>query len=119
MVLNAQRQVVACNRALLESLGLTPHQAAGRRPGELLRCINAGLGDDGCGSADPCRTCGAVTAILGCQREGLPTSGRCRLTITVLGSRRCVDAEVSATPVDAGGRRFTLFSLRLLGGPPP
>lgn len=115
LALSPSRQVVACNRLLLEALGITPRQAIGHRPGELLRCVNASTARAGCGSAAACRRCGAVAAILGCQREGLATSGRCRLAVTTLGHHRQIDLEIAATPMESGRLRLTLFTLRLTG----
>ncbi|MCL6558775.1 MAG: PAS domain-containing protein, partial [Firmicutes bacterium] len=68
MVLNFQRQVIFCNKALLDLLGIREHEALiGLRPGEILRCIHACETAGGCGTTESCRTCCAINAILESQ----------------------------------------------------
>ncbi len=65
LILNQHRQVVYLNRALLDLFGVGSEESVyGSRPGELLHCINAGREPGGCGTAEVCRVCGMVAAIL-------------------------------------------------------
>lgn len=112
LVLNQQRQVVAANRRLLEMLGITPRQAAGRRPGELVRCVHAGEGPDGCGTAEACRHCGAVATILDCRRMERQTRGECRITLAAAAGGGALDLELTATPIAIGGQDLTLLALQ-------
>lgn len=110
MALNDQRQVVAANRLLLGLVGLDPDQAAGRRPGELVRCLHAGEGPDGCGTAEACRHCGALATVLECRRLRRQARGECRISLAAAGG--ALDLEVTATLVEVGGREFTVVGLR-------
>lgn len=112
LALNQQRQVVAANRRLLEMLGITPRQAAGRRPGELVRCVHAGEGPDGCGTAEACRHCGAVTTILDCRRMERQTRGECRITLAAAAGGGALDLELTVTPITIGGQDLAVVALQ-------
>jgi PAS domain-containing protein len=47
MILNGNRQVVACNRVMLGMLGVGLEKLLGKRPGEILNCIHSNKGPDG------------------------------------------------------------------------
>lgn len=67
-ILNEQRQVVYANDAFTEMVGLKNfEEGLGKRPGELFNCIHAFTHTSGCGTANDCRYCGAVNAVLKCQ----------------------------------------------------
>src|SRR3954471_13075995 len=64
LVLNRHRQVVACNSLVLETFSHNDMgEVLGKRPGEIVGCIHAATGPDGCGTDLHCSTCGAVAAI--------------------------------------------------------
>lgn len=112
LALNPQRQVVAANRRLLEMLGITPRQAVGRRPGELVRCVHAGEGPDGCGTAEACRHCGAAATILDCQQQQRQARGECRITLAAVAGGGALDLELTATPLSIDGQEITLVALQ-------
>ena len=69
MILNAQRQIVYANPAVLKLLNLEdPQQICGTRPGEAFHCVRAAHAPGGCGTSIHCRTCGALQAIQSAQR---------------------------------------------------
>ncbi len=105
-ILNEQRQVVYCNRRLLELLETTLGDVLGRRPGEALGCIHSDESPGGCGTTESCRQCGAVRAILKAQ-AGQQAVKECRI-LTHGGS--ALDLRVWATPMEAEGRTFTVFA---------
>jgi signal transduction histidine kinase len=108
-VLNAHRQIVFCNHALLALASLDePEAAVGRRPGELLECIHAGA-NGGCGTSDFCRVCGAVEAILKGQ-QGSSNSREVRITRTLNGKQEPLDLMISVSP-SAAGKEFVICSL--------
>ena len=100
LILNAQRQMLACNQELLDALQINyPEQFAGLRPGEILNCSHASEGPNGCGTGLHCQSCGAVLTILAAQNTGEVASGECRMSINKEGSFAAADFKVKATPV--------------------
>jgi hypothetical protein len=72
MVINQARQIVYASPKLIEVFGGRP---LGRRPGEMLKCVNAG--EDKCGLTELCRYCGAAKAIVDAQRTSQEVNGEC------------------------------------------
>jgi nitrogen-specific signal transduction histidine kinase len=111
LVLNAQRQIVYANHALPALLGLADRKAVlGLRPGEALGCVHAGAVQGECGTADPCRSCGAVLAILG-GLAGWREMREYRVSCQRDGRTEALDLRVWATPLAFGGEPFTLFAV--------
>jgi hypothetical protein len=79
-VLNEDRQVLAVNQQMLQSLNL--HETddfAGLRPGELLDCVYSDLEAGGCGTSKYCSTCGAAIAIVTTLKSNKPSEKLCAL----------------------------------------
>lgn len=113
MVLNAQRQILAANPALLEALSL--HGSAvcqGLRMGEALGCIHASEGPDGCGSSQACGSCGSLLASLGARSTGLPTSGESLLSFRREGRWEAREFLARATPLTVADHPVTLLTLQ-------
>ena len=109
IILNAHRQIVFYNRALVERLGLSdPDALYGLRPGEALNCRNAGTEPGGCGTSDFCRTCGAVNAILSSQAQTADLK-ECRILQANRGD--ALDFLVRATPLALDGELYTIFAI--------
>lgn len=109
-VLNAARQAVFINRSMTALAG-KPYDLVGKRPGEIIACIHSADHPGGCGAAEACRNCGAVTAILAQQGTGSSQTVEARITITGPDGDSSLDLEVTAAPLNVQGD-FTLFSLR-------
>jgi PAS domain-containing protein len=108
MILNRTRQIVFANRSLrrlLEPQGR--HCAVGLRPGEALACVNSAAAPGGCGLSDRCVDCGALGAILSCQRDS-PAVEECRLIRG--GSREAMDLRVLTTPVHHEGESLVVLA---------
>lgn len=111
-ILNGERQIVFNNRALLDFLNAEQESAGqGLRPGELFGCANARLTPGGCGTAEICRTCGAVNAILQAL-SGEQAVREYNLTRTVNGRTESLDLLIQATPLEYGGELFSIFSVQ-------
>lgn len=109
MILNAQRQIVYANPAVLKLLNLEdPQQICGTRPGEAFHCVRAAHAPGGCGTSIHCRTCGALQAIQAAQR-GEGGQRECRIATAEGGA---MDLRVWATPVEFNGEAYTLFSVQ-------
>ena len=129
VALNAQRQIVLANRALLAYFegrtGLVADAAhqrdglerviaglLGKRPGEALNCVHAHETVGGCGTTVFCRNCGAANAIVNSQRLNLLDVQECRLVAGGSGAaEQFLDFRVWAQPIEVEGESFTVFSL--------
>jgi signal transduction histidine kinase len=111
MILNGQRQIVYANQTLIDLLASGDENLVhGLRPGEVLNCIHAMTAPGGCGTAEPCSTCGAVLAILA-GLKGKQEVRECRVTRVVNGQQECLDLQVWATPLDYTGEAFTVLAI--------
>lgn len=111
MALNCQRQVVFANSAAVNFLGASVvEDVLGKRPGEALGCINAGLGPGGCGTSKHCRNCGAVQAILAAL-EGAWADEECKLLRREQQLLEGLDLHVTATPLTIEGALFVVFAV--------
>ncbi len=111
MVLNHNRQVILCNRGLLDLLGVGDYESVkGLRPGELLRCIHACEMAAGCGTTEFCRTCGAMNAILESQ-SGHKAYHECRVLVNNDAGLEALDLGVTAMPIRLNNDEFTVLSI--------
>lgn len=110
-VLNEQRQIVFSNQALLEFLAATDETIGrGLRPGELFNCANAHLMPGGCGTAEACRNCGAVNAILAglCERADVQEY---RLIREIDDHHYSLDLRIHTRPFHHREQRFVVFTI--------
>lgn len=109
LILNAHRQVVYANDALLEKMRVRREEfGLGLRPGELFGCVHAAEAVEGCGATEFCRTCGAAQALI-ISLHGIKATKECRIS-TRDGS--ALDLQVTATPLEINGDAFTLFAVK-------
>ncbi len=114
-VLNQQRQVVTANSSLLNLVERTEDELIGYRPGEIIGCVHAARGPDGCGTAKPCIDCGAVRTLLQSQNTGKTVTGDCRLRLDATSPGCALELRVTATPVEIHGEPLTLVALEDIG----
>ncbi len=113
VVLNEYRQIVACNHVLLGALGIEdPVTVIGQRMGEALSCIHSHEMSGGCGTSEACRECGAVGAMLECQRSGTQARGECRISTRTSEGLGALELDVVATPLEIDGEKLMVFSAR-------
>ncbi len=113
MVVNAERQVVACNHRLWEALGLgDPESMLGLRPGELIHCVHAAESPGGCGASEACANCGAVHAVLECLAERRPVAREGRLRTTNAAEGGAMDLCIRAVPLRIEDTDLVVVSLR-------
>ncbi|MFN8240128.1 MAG: ATP-binding protein [Bacteroidales bacterium] len=111
-IINENRQIVYANNEFIGALGfMTLEELLGRRPGEVVGCIHSFKGSGGCGTADACRVCGAVNAILESQRKDSKISNETRITTGVPGKFTSHDLKVTSSPVIIKQRKYYLFSV--------
>jgi hypothetical protein len=112
-ILNEHRQIVFGNAALRSLIGPVGVQSLlGQRPGEALMCLNAARCPGGCGTALECGTCGAVQAILECQRSDMIAERECLIAVCRDAALGTLEVAVRASPLVLGGERFTILALR-------
>ncbi len=106
-ILNHYRQIVFANLTCIDIFKVIDRQEIyGLRPGEALKCTNALETKSGCGTRNPCRTCGAVSAIqfgLGGKR----VTKECRILQEATG--KAFDLRVTATPLRAYENPYVIF----------
>lgn len=112
LVLNGKRQVIFANAAAEKLLGLACAGLIGRRPGEIVSCVHAGDADDGCGTGEACRYCGAVNAILEAQRSGKAVTRDCRITARSGDTLKPLDLSVTCKDISKGNARHLLLTIR-------
>jgi signal transduction histidine kinase len=97
-VLNQNRQVVFCNRALVDLTRAADEQEIwGARTGEVLGCQHSTKTDGGCGTTEFCRVCGAALAIRDGQL-GKPSTRDCRITRCGPGRSQALDLRITVAP---------------------
>ena len=110
LVINGQRQVVAANKALLDTFGIgSVEHILGKRPGEIIGCVFSSTGPDGCGTAPNCTACGALAAILESQELKTRTEREFRVTLK---NGTAVDLLVISTPTVVEGITVILCVLK-------
>jgi nitrogen fixation/metabolism regulation signal transduction histidine kinase len=109
LILNKERQIIFANQTVASLLDNEEFKSIlGMRPGELLNCEHSACTPGGCGTTEFCQTCGAVNAILKCQK-GIPDIQECR--ITQKGTHDSLDLRIYVTPISLDGYSFTIVSI--------
>jgi signal transduction histidine kinase len=112
-IINENRQIIFANNDFLELLGLKSLETIlGKRPGEVVSCINAEKGPSGCGTSEACRYCGAVNAILESQRTNNKTTREARITSGVEGTLRSWDLKITSAPIRLNGEKLYALTLQ-------
>ena len=106
LILNEHRQIVYANNAFVDFLSTDEgQQHIGYRVGEAVNCIHSDATTGGCGTSEFCQECGAVNAIINCQK-GKEDIQECRITRK---TGDALDLKVWATPFELEGKFYTFF----------
>ncbi len=111
LVLNANRQIVSANQAVLRILKCAIEDVLERRPGEALGCIRSKDAPNGCGTGQHCITCGAVNAILESQEQNAQIVRECRILVAGASGVSPLDLRVTATPITVKGEQFVVAAI--------
>jgi signal transduction histidine kinase len=112
-IINSNRQIVFANSEFLELLGINKIEPIlGKRPGEVISCINSEKGTDGCGTSQACRYCGAVNVILESIRTNLKSSKEARILSETDGRLLSWDLKITSSPIKLNGDIFYVLSLQ-------
>jgi sensor histidine kinase regulating citrate/malate metabolism len=113
LVINPNRQIVAFNNVLTDSLGIAdPEKAVGLRLGEVLQCKYAFDEPNGCGTTPYCSSCGAVIAMMAAIDDDQPCERRCALTTDKRGHTDDYCLLVRSQPVVTDGNRWILVYIQ-------
>lgn len=111
MILNTHRQIVAANHAMTQVLQMAADEILERRPGEVVHCLRAKEGPDGCGTGRHCVTCGAVNAILESQARKAHVVRECRILTESDSGTGAMDLRVAATAIEVEGELFIVLAV--------
>ncbi|QQS05892.1 MAG: HAMP domain-containing histidine kinase [Fibrobacterota bacterium] len=107
MILNQQRQILAINEELEAALMAKGGEApTGRRWGEVMGCIHAPEGPDGCGTSHACSCCGAALGILSSRLQDGKAETECRMAMRHEGIWEGREFHVTANMVTLEAGRF-------------
>ena len=111
VVLNECRQVVYSNTGFSHLVRrISAENILGRRPGEVLGCVNSGIGPGGCGTSEFCGFCGAVRAILDSLR-GRPGVQECHIQYKEGDREDSMDVLTFCAPLPLMDEEFIQFML--------
>jgi signal transduction histidine kinase len=113
IVVDRNRQIVACNRAALAMFGGVPiGTLIGQRPGEALHCIHATEMAAGCGTSEFCTECGAAQALRASREQHSAEIRECRIMVHATDGDAALDLRVQASPLNVDGAELTLFAIQ-------
>ncbi|KAB1438957.1 ATP-binding protein [Pseudodesulfovibrio senegalensis] len=112
LLLNRSRQIVYCNQAVLDSLGLDSMQEVlGRCVGEVFGCIHAEDAPEGCGFSAYCVKCGALKA-LAKGVAGEAGAGHCRMLRHAGNGIKALNVKVNTSPIEVAGMSMVVLTAR-------
>lgn len=111
-IINSERQVIFSNTILLSKLGLQSIDfILGSRVGEFLNCVNAEKEGGGCGTSENCRYCGAINAILDCQKQNIKIESECTIVSEINGESVIYEFGIVVNPFNFEGNDYYILSL--------
>ncbi len=112
-IINQERQIIFANKTFLDMLGEDSiGTILGKRPGEVISCVHSHEEEGGCGTAEACQYCGAVSTILQCQKTNQSTTKDARITSIVNGDPVSWDLRISASPIIVSGQKFIVVTFQ-------
>ncbi|HCY88003.1 MAG TPA: hypothetical protein DHV36_22895 [Desulfobacteraceae bacterium] len=110
LVMNQDRQVVAVNHGLMDSLGLSDITSVlGLRFGEIMACAYAEDQPAGCGTTPRCVTCGAAIATMACIETDEDQEEICTMSRERGGVVEDMSLLVRTRAVTIDDRKWVLF----------
>ena len=117
-ILNSNRQIVFSNQNLISALKVKDFKDfLGKRVGEALNCIHSKTLEEGCGTSENCKVCGAVNTITASMAQNRKVVNEWRITtMEHEGIEEFFDYEVTASPFVWNGESFTILSMSDISG---
>ncbi len=112
-IINNNRQIIFANSEFLDLLGIKSIEPIlGKRPGEVISCVNAETFSSGCGTSEACRYCGAVNVILESIRTNAKSTREVRILSEIDGKLVSWDLKMTSSPISMNGDIFYVLSLQ-------
>ncbi len=102
------RRVILANTAFERSLELPKGAVLGKRPGEILGCVNNLRNTHDCEIPEGCVSCEARRMSLQALKEDRTTRGRANFDIAVNGHVTTFQLTMTATPLKHGGKNLAI-----------
>jgi K+-sensing histidine kinase KdpD len=112
LVINSKRQIVFANSKITTFFEKTIDEILGKKPGEILQCVNAERTPQGCGTTEFCKFCGAHKAITFAGRN-IANTQECRISTTL--EVNALDLRVNANSITIEDETFTILTLTDIG----
>ncbi len=110
-VLNHCRQVVFANQAFLTMVGMeSVSQTIGKRLGEIIKCIYASSGSDGCGTSEACKYCDGTNIVLKTIELNEAHSGEFSNVHMLEGYEKNFSAFIHVAPLIVNDEKFYVVS---------
>lgn len=111
LIINSCRQTVFANKALLRMVNIKKIlNLCGKRAGEIIQCIHAAEGVDGCGTAEACRYCNAVNTILNTMETKEETTGVFSNINRLNGYENAINLSIHVAPLQIQEENFYVVS---------
>lgn len=111
-ILDYDRRLVFCNSNLENIIGdRSLASAFNLRPGEIFQCVNAHKTPGGCGTAEACDFCGALSAMQQSRSEQKTKSNKYRILSSRDGHRIAYNFRFTSTPFRSQGTFYYAVSL--------
>lgn len=116
-LLDDNRKLLFPNKALLAAMREKEfHEALHIRPGEFLKCNNAGKGQTGCGSSEACELCGAFNSMKAARTQMEQETREFRIVSETSEGRQSQIFRFTTSPLVMDDRFHYLFYLEDISG---
>ena len=93
-ILNKNRQIVYANNEFLSLMGIDNlENLLGKRPGEVISCMNSIDEPSGCGTSRACAYCGIINTLLESQRTGKKAMKEAQISSFIDGKHKKLGSE--------------------------
>ena len=116
-IVNEKRQIVYMNKAFFEMMGLEESKSKlGMRMGDLISCVHALQAEDGCGTGEQCRVCGAFRSVLESLETNKTISNETHLRVLTELGELGLEYYVTSNPLTLDAKKFAVVTLQDISG---
>lgn len=112
MILTKTRQIIYMNQYMTNYLGISNlENELGKRPGELVSCINSNITEFGCGTSESCKHCSVLNITLKSIFNNMEVEGDG--SIAIKGStNETLNIHLNSIPFIYNGHEYYILSIR-------